>query len=68
MKPFICAECDEPCGVSVYDRSFGHAFGTEVLFAFLSDCCEAECLDKVKLTIVPEPELLAEIERRKDYA
>jgi hypothetical protein len=67
MNPYICAECGEPCDVRFYNRSFGHAFGTEIVSAYLSDCCAAECRDKVKLTIVPEPELLDEIERRNDY-
>ena len=41
----ICSECRNECEMKVEDNSFDHAFGTEICYAVVSDCCEADVLN-----------------------
>jgi hypothetical protein len=38
--------CGKECKPKVYDYSFSHAFGVELIATILSDCCEAPITDE----------------------
>ena len=45
----LCTCCKNPCLGTWDDQSFGHAFGTEVIWELVSACCGCE-MDELKET------------------